>query len=331
MTVKPIQPDSINLQAETITTEEMGQLETIWRRFRKHRLALLGAIIFGLFVLGAATANLIAPQVPSGSASGVTRAPGAILPDPMRNDPVNQHLKPGAAGHLLGTDEVGRDILSRLLYGAQVSLYVGVMATLGSEIVGAIVGAISGYYGGSIDQVLMRVVDFMLTLPLLPILLVLSAMMAGVITQPFARINFLVLILVIFGWMGPARLVRGVVLSLRSQEFTEASRALGASDWRIIVRHMMPNALAPIIVSSTLSVGDFIIIEAALSFLGFGVQAPTPSWGNMLTRVQDYMFLNPTLAIWPGLCIFLTVLSINFMGDGLRDALDPRMRNKGAG
>jgi peptide/nickel transport system permease protein len=140
-------------------------------------------------------------------------------------------------------------------------------------------------------------------------------------------VNYLILILIAFGWMGSARLVRGVVLSLREQEFTEASRALGSSDVRIIFRHMLPNAAAPIIVASTLAVGNNIITEAALSFLGFGIQPPTPSWGNMLTRVQDYMFLNPTLALWPGLCIFLTVLSINFMGDGLRDALDPRMRN----
>jgi peptide/nickel transport system permease protein len=154
-------------------------------------------------------------------------------------------------------------------------------------------------------------------------------MLAGQASSAFARINFLVLILVIFGWMGSARLVRGVVLSLREQEFTEASKALGATDIRIILRHMIPNAIAPIIVNATLGVGTVIIVEAALSFLGFGVQPPTPSWGNMLTRVQDYMFLNPTLAIWPGLCIFLTVLSINFMGDGLRDALDPRMRNIG--
>jgi peptide/nickel transport system permease protein len=172
----------------------------------------------------------------------------------------------------------------------------------------------------------MRIVDFMLTLPLLPILLVLSVVIAVSAPTSFQRINYLILILILFGWLSTARLVRGVVLSLRQQEFAEASRALGSSDLRIILRHMLPNALAPVIVASTLAVGDFVVTEAALSFLGFGVQPPTPSWGNMLTSVQEYMFLNPTLAIWPGLCIFLTVLSINFMGDGLRDALDPRMR-----
>ncbi|HEC22310.1 MAG TPA: ABC transporter permease [Chloroflexi bacterium] len=318
----------MDLHSETLLTmEEASQLQLVWKRFRRHRLALLGAVMLSIFVLAALFAPLLAPPVPRGA--NTTKV--GLLPDPTAIDPINQHLPPGTKGHILGTDEVGRDILSRLLYGARVSLYVGLMATLGSESIGAIIGAISGYYGGVIDTIAMRVTDFMLTLPLLPILLVLSAMMAGRAPTAFARINYLIIILVAFGWMTSARLVRGVVLSLREQEFTEASKALGASDVRIILRHMLPNAIAPIIVNATLAVGGYIIVEAALSFLGFGVQPPTPSWGNMLTRVQDYMFQNPTLAIWPGLCIFLTVLSINFMGDGLRDALDPRMRSERVG
>lgn len=326
MAVQPMQTD-LRMAAEAISTEEVTQFQAIWKRFRKHRLAVMGMVVLAIFVLTALTAPLVAPKLAQGAPG--TRVAGALLPSPFAVDPVNKHLKPGASGHILGTDEVGRDILSRLIYGARVSLYVGLVATLGSELIGSLVGAVSGYYGGMVDQVLMRIVDFMLTLPTLPILLVLSAMLAGQSSSAFARINFLILILVVFGWMGSARLVRGVVLSLREQEFTEASKALGATDLRIILRHMIPNAIAPIIVNATLGVGTVIIVEAALSFLGFGVQPPTPSWGNMLTRVQDYMFLNPTLAIWPGLCIFLTVLSINFMGDGLRDALDPRMRNVG--
>ncbi|MBN1313178.1 MAG: ABC transporter permease [Anaerolineae bacterium] len=301
-------------------------MKVVWKRFRKHRLAMVGASILLIFVLAALIAPILAPRVPQGS--GLTKV--GLLHDPLAVDPANKHLTPGADGHILGTDEVGRDVFARLLYAAQVSLYVGIMAMLGSEIIGALLGAISGYYSDSaIDSLLMRLTDFMLTLPLLPILLVLSALLASIAPSPFARLNYLIIILIIFGWMSPARLVRGVVLSLRQQEFTEASRALGASDLRIILHHMLPNAMAPIIVSSTLAVGDYIIVEAALSFLGFGVPAPLASWGNMLTSVQDYMFMNPTLAIWPGLCIFLTVLSINFMGDGLRDALDPRMRGRG--
>jgi peptide/nickel transport system permease protein len=315
------------LESEVILTKEESQLQVTWRRFRKHRLAVVGLILLCIFTAAALLAPAIAPTLAQG-ASG-TKVAGALLPSPMAVDPVNKHLTPGTAGHILGTDEVGRDILARLLYGARVSLYVGLVATLIAESFGALIGAISGYYGGTIDQVMMRAVDFMLTLPGLPILLVLSAMMAGRLSGAFVRINFLVVILVIFGWMTSARLVRGVVLSLRNQEFIEASKALGASDLRIILGHMLPNAVAPIVVNATLSVGGVIITEAALSFLGFGVQAPTPSWGNMLTGVQNYMFRTPTLAIWPGLCIFLTVLSINFMGDGLRDALDPHLRTRG--
>ena len=317
MAVQQLQGDM--LQAEQILSPEERQIAVIWRRFSKHRLALLGGVILGVFVLLALLAPVLAPAVPRGS--NLTQV--GLLPDPNAIDLVNQHVKPGVQGHILGTDEVGRDILSRLLHAARVSLYVGLMATLGAEIIGALVGATSGYYGGSTDSILMRATDFMLTLPLLPILLVLSVMLVKtasdwsfgflgttvIIPSTFIRLNLLIIILVAFGWMSPARLVRGVVLSLRQQEFTEASRALGASDLRVILRHMLPNALAPIIVSFTLSVGDYIVLEAALSFLGFGVQPPTASWGNMLTRVQDYMLTNPMLAIWPGLCIFLTVLS----------------------
>jgi peptide/nickel transport system permease protein len=325
MAVQQLQPEQALQAEQLLTTEELSQFQTIWRRFRKHRLALVGMVMLSIFVVAALIAPVLAPRVAAGA--GTTRV--GLLYDPFAIDPVNNHLKPGTGGHILGTDEVGRDIFSRLLFGARVSLFVGLMATLGSEGIGMLVGAVSGYYGGTVDTVLMRITDFMLTLPLLPILLVLSALLASSAPTAFLRLFYLILILVVFGWMGSARLVRGVVLSLRQQEFTEASRALGASDTRIILRHMLPNALAPIIVNATLQVGSYIITEAALSFLGFGVQQPTPSWGNMLTSVQDYMFMNPTLALWPGLCIFLTVLSINFMGDGLRDALDPRMRGRG--
>ncbi|NDJ53484.1 MAG: ABC transporter permease [Chloroflexi bacterium] len=324
-----VQPQA--LDAETLlTTEELSQFQIVWRRFRKHRLALIGGVIVIFFVSVALLADVLAPTVPPGY--GAIRLEGALLPSPRAVNPAFQHLGPfersDQAMHILGTDEVGRDILARLIHGARVSLYVGIAAMLGGEIIGSLLGAASGYYGGRVDALMMRVTDFMLTLPQLPILLVLSAALSGRISSEFWRINFLILILVIFGWMGSARLVRSVVLSLREQEFTEASKSLGASDLRIILRHMLPNAMSIIIVNATLAVAGLIIVESALSFLGFGVQPPTPSWGNMLTRVQDYMFQNPTLAIWPGLCIFLTVLSINFVGDGLRDALDPRLRNE---
>ena len=283
-----------------LTTEEMSQMTVIWRRFRKHRLALI-SLIFIVFLLAVA---ILAPW---------------LMPYPYDEIDVPNAFAPPSREHLMGTDQLGRDVLSRLMWGTRISLYVGIAATLLGQIFGVFVGAVSGYYGGRVDSLLMRLVDFFLTLPSLPLLLVLSVILA-------ASVNTVIIILAILGWMGAARLVRGVVLSLREQEFIEASHALGMSDWKIIFRHMIPNSMAPVIVSITLGIGTTIIVEAALSFLGFGVRPPTPSWGNMLNRVQDYILMNPLLAVYPGLAIFLTVLAFNFMGDGLRDALDPRLK-----
>lgn len=289
------------LEAEQLlTTEEVGQATVIWRRFRKHKLAL-ASMIFLLFLLAVA---ILAPW---------------IMPYPYEEIDVPNAFAPPSAQHWMGTDQLGRDVLSRMMWGTRISLYVGIVATLIGQIFGVFVGAIAGYYGGRVDMLLMRLTDFFLTLPALPLLLVLSVIIG-------ASVNGVIFILAMLGWMATARLVRGVVLSLREQEFIEASRALGVSDSTIIIRHMIPNSMAPVIVSVTLGVGTTIIVEAALSFLGFGVRPPTPSWGNMLNRVQDYVLMNPMLAIYPGVAIFLTVLAFNFMGDGLRDALDPRLK-----
>ena len=290
-----------DLQAEELLTqEEMSQMAVIWRRFRKHKLALI-SLVFILLLLAVA---ILAPW---------------IMPYPYDEIDVPNAFGAPSAAHPMGTDQLGRDVLSRLMWGTRISLYVGIAATVIGHLIGIFVGAISGYYGGAADSILMRITDFFLTLPSLPLLLVLSVILA-------ASVNTVILILGLLGWMAAARLVRGVVLSLREQEFIEASHALGMSDGKIILRHMIPNAMAPIIVSITLGIGTTIIVEAALSFLGFGVRPPTPSWGNMLNRVQDYILMNPILAIYPGLAIFLTVLAFNFMGDGLRDALDPRLK-----
>lgn len=285
---------------ELLTTEEAGQLTVIWRRFKKHKLALI-SLIFIVFLLLVA---ILAPW---------------IMPYPYDEIDVPNAFAPPSAQHWMGTDQLGRDVLSRLMWGTRISLYVGIVATLLGQIFGVLVGAVSGYYGGRTDTLLMRLTDFFLTLPALPLLLVLSVILS-------ASVNTVIIILAMLGWMGAARLVRGVVLSLREQEFIEAAHALGMPDWQIIVRHMIPNSMAPVIVSVTLGIGTTIIVEAALSFLGFGVRPPTPSWGNMLNRVQDYILMNPLLAVYPGVAIFLTVLSFNFMGDGLRDALDPRLK-----
>jgi peptide/nickel transport system permease protein len=238
----------------------------------------------------------------------------------------------GRPGHLLGTDKLGRDILSRLLYAGRISLSVALIVTVLVTIVGTVIGAVAGTFGKWVDTLLMRLTDMMLTLPQLPLLLIISSSLRQFVQlQQFLgsslSVVIIVFVLVLFGWMANARLVRGSVLSLRNMEYIEACRALGAGDSRVIFQHLIPNSLAPIIVSATLGFGGVIISESALSFLGFGIMPPVPTWGNMLNEARsaplEYLF---TQALSPGFCIFLTVLSINFIGDGLRDALDPRLK-----
>jgi peptide/nickel transport system permease protein len=230
-------------------------------------------------------------------------------------------MSPPSWKHPLGTDELGHDVLTRLLYAGRVSLLVGFSAAVASALLGTLVGLISGFYGGWLDNLLMRFVDVMLSIPDLPILIILARYFGGSLLG-------IVAVITAFGWMGTARLVRGEVLRLKNTDFVEAARALGASPARIMGRHLVPNALAPVIVAATLAVGGAILTEAALSYLGFGIQPPTPSWGNMLQNAQDFIWRTPLLAFWPGLMIFLTVLAFNFFGDGLRDALDPRLRTR---
>ncbi len=294
-----------------LTLREESRLSLIWRRFRRHRLAVLGGIVILFFLIVALLAPLIAPY-----------------------DPLEQNLKLKNAGpsreHLLGTDELGRDTLSRLMYAARISLFVAFTVVLISETIGVIIGAISGFYGGWVDSLIQRFVEFMLSLPTLPLLLALSAIFRDVIIPGLSRewssAVVIVLVLTSLQWITASRLVRGMVLSLREQEFTQAARALGMSNMGIILRHMIPNAIAPVIVSATLNLGGVIVVESALSFLGFGIQPPIPTWGNMLQNVQNDMWTQPAKAFYPGLCIFLASLSFNYIGDGLRDALDPRLK-----
>jgi peptide/nickel transport system permease protein len=283
----------------------------IWKRFKRHRLALFSG---ALLVLIAGTAAL---------------APLLHLQDPNAIDSVNwtgDPLPPGFAGHLLGTDELGRDLLARLIYGAQISLQVAFFAVLMEVIIGTVLGALAGYYGGWIDYLIMRVTDVFLSIPLLPLLLVLTAIVSATSSKAALGFGVIVVIIGALSWMQVAPLVRASFLSLREKEFAEAARAVGNSDLRIIFRHLLPNAVAPIIVSATLDVAGVIITESTLSFLGFGIQQPTASWGNMLANSQSNMADAPWVAIFPGLCILVTVLAINYLGDGLRDALDPNMR-----
>ncbi|MEQ8817063.1 MAG: ABC transporter permease [Thalassobaculum sp.] len=247
-------------------------------------------------------------------------------------------LQPPSAEHPLGTDELGRDLLLRLLYGGRVSLTVGVVAALAASSIGTAVGLAAGYLGGRADALLMRLADGVIALPLLPLLIVLAAVdltklglspeAAGSQTVLLAR---LVVLVALVGWPTTARLVRAATLSLRQREFVAAARALGFSPLRVAVRHVLPNAAAPILVATTLAVGNVVLFESVLSFLGLGIRPPTPSWGNMLTGAQELIWESPRLAVWPGMLIFATVVSVNLLGDALRDALDPRSRRRSAG
>lgn len=236
--------------------------------------------------------------------------------------------------HLLGTDELGRDVLIRLVFGTRVSVSVGLLVAIVAGLIGLLVGSLAGYYGGRTDAVLMRVTDALLSLPILVVLIVVSAIdlgkvfggtpLAFIVQSQYESVIKMVLILCLFSWMQAARLVRGSILSIKEQEFILAARVLGARDRTIIGAHIVPNVIAPLLVAVTLGIGNAILFEAALSFLGLGIQPPTPSWGNMLNNAQEMVQHAPTLAILPGLLILFTVISFNYVGDGLRDAIDPR-------
>jgi peptide/nickel transport system permease protein len=385
----------------TLATKNQSTGNKTLRRFTKHRAAMVSAVILTLLVLVSVFAPIVAPYPPD------------------KIDPSNLYAA-SSSQHWMGTDGLGRDVFSRVLYAGRVSLLVGVVVALVSAIIGVIMGLLAGYFSGTpwllsvgmgsrlwterknaegsgfiwrtglrwlvwagivafllqitaqfsstfsglgailtwavggglalvtayfafykaivvdVDNAISRLIDVMLALPDIPFLLILAGLLANpdvalgnVLNSVFGEARSIVLIifvLTLFGWLGTARVIRGLVLSLRQQEFTDAARAVGVSDWRIMLRHLLPNALAPILVQVTLSVGGVIVSEAALSFLGFGIQEPTPSWGNMLSSAQEAIFQNPFTVFWPGLFILLTSLSINFLGDGLRDALDPRSR-----
>jgi peptide/nickel transport system permease protein len=314
--------------------EEQTQFQVITRRFMRHKLAVLSLFLMVVVFTSSLFAKQIAPYGPTEIALGDVFA-----------TPLSTSTESGKI-HYLGTDHLGRDYFSRILYAARISLSVSLTVVIGSVVVGSLFGAVSGFYGGVIDDVFMRAVEFLLTIPTLPILLIMSSILLQApetIPIPEVVINLtadvmyiapreaqqvllVILVLMSFGWLGIARLMRGMVLSIKNQDFVEAARALGVSDLNIIVRHLIPNAFAPIIVSASLALAEYIILEAALSFIGFGIQDPTPTWGNMLAFTQSYMFQHPWLPLVPGLPIFICALTFNFVGDGLRDALDPRLK-----
>lgn len=322
------------LAGDAITTPEEKPWQVILRRFSKHRLAVISTVVMAIIFVVSVFAQQIAPFKPDELTVGnYFLAAGSVQESTGRV-------------HYLGTDNIGRDYFSRLIYAGRISLTVAVTSVIISTLIGVAVGAYSGFYGGWVDSILMRFVEFMLTIPFLPLLLILSSMLLRnenliPIPEPILRVAgqimllstrdarqavVIVIVLAGTGWLTSARLMRGMVLSLRGQTFAEAAQALGASNARIIFTHMIPNAMAPIIVEATLALAGYIIAEAALSFLGFGIQDPVPTWGNMLSATQGFMFDRPWLPLIPGFPIFLCSLAFNFIGDGLRDALDPRLK-----
>jgi peptide/nickel transport system permease protein len=297
------------LTTQKMYREEQTMSQMVWRAFRRHKPAMVGLSIMVIFALASILAPLITPY------------------DPEKTE-LSRMLEPPSADHIMGTDELGRDLLTRILYGGRVSLSIGVMAMGLAVVVGAAVGGLAGYYGGWVDNVLMRLTDMMLAFPQLFVLIILALALRDLPIEAlrgtaFASILSIVLVIAVLAWMQVARLVRASFLSLKEKEFTEAARCLGVSNIRIMLRHLLPNALSPIIVAATFRVATSIITESGLSYLGFGVQPPTPTWGNMLKNAQEQMTRAPWTAIFPGLMIFITVIAINFVGDGLRDALDP--------
>jgi len=290
--------------------EAQGVLQMAWRRFRRDRLAMIGGIVLIVLVLLALGAPLASRYVTGLAPEQIEL--GATLKAP------GYQRTPTSRIHWLGTDELGRDVLTRALYGGRISLYVSFLTVLISLTVGTLIGAFSGYYGGWADNVLMRFVDIVIAIPALFLLILIA-----VVFRP--GVTGLALVLASISWTGVSRLVRAEFLALKRRDFVDAARVVGARPGRIIFRHILPNATSPIIVAATLSIGNVILTETALSFLGMGVQPPAPSWGNMLTKSQQYLYRAPFLIVIPGLFIFVTVLAANLMGNGLRDALDPRM------
>jgi len=292
---------AVNMAALEVEYEHRSELLRGWRRFKSNRAALAGAVFIILIVLMAIFAEQISPYDPIEIVSGMR----GVAP---------------SRDHPLGWDHVGRDLLSRVIFGSRVALIVGLVASVVAVTIGVAVGAAAGYFGGWVDAALMRLTDTLMAFPLIALMIVLAAVLGP----------SLVTTLIVIGtttWSRYARVVRADVMSLKEQEFIIAARAAGVRDFRIIWRHILPNVLAPVIVLATLGVGGIIIFEAALSFLGLGIQPPRPSWGRTLADGRAYITLYPHIAIAPGVMIFITVLAFNLFGDGLRDALDPRQRD----
>jgi peptide/nickel transport system permease protein len=271
-----------------------------WERFKKNRMAVISIVILATLIILALLAPVIAPY------------------DPADQDLLNR-LKAPSADHWFGTDDLGRDVFTRVLYGARVSLSVGIFSVIFNVIIGVTVGAIAGYYGGKVDSILMRFVDIMLAFPQFFLLIT-------VVTLLKPSLFNIIMVLTAFGWMGKARLLRGQILSVKNREYIDAARSMGLPDRRIIFFHVLPNAIAPVIVAAAMNMGSMILTESGLSFLGLGIQPPTASWGNLLQSAQSLKIMveAPWYPVFPGMMIFITIMCFNFLGDGLRNAFDSK-------
>lgn len=287
------------IRAEGVSHVQRSNVRIAWEKFLRHRLAIASTVVLFFLALLCFLAPFIAPYEFDAIDLGSIR-------------------KPPGAGHILGTDALGRDLFTRLLYGGRISITIGLTAALLGTTVGTLIGALAGYYGGRVDNLLMRFTDLAYSIPTLPLIIVISAYAS-------TQAPGIVLIIGLFSWMSTARVVRGAILSVKENEYVTAARALGARDGMIITRHVLPNIFNSIVVGATLGVGYAIIVESSLSFLGLGVSPPTPTWGNMLMDSQATMATQPWLTVYPGMAILITVLCVNFIGDGLQDALDPTL------
>ncbi|MBO2519665.1 MAG: ABC transporter permease [Firmicutes bacterium] len=288
-------------QARTSQGDELSgpaNAARFWRTFRRHRLGLVGLVIVGTMVLAAVGAPYLAPA------------------DPLAQDILRARLQPPSAAHPLGTDELGRDLLSRLIYGARISLTIGLLAEGTALLIGSVIGALAGFLGGRVDDLLMRITEIFMAIPSLLFLIAVVA-----ILEP--NVVTIALALGVIGWPSEARVMRSQVLAVKNLEYVTAAHALGLRPYQVLLRHILPNALSPMIVVGTLGIAGAILTEATLSFLGLGIQQPIPSWGTMVYTGQNYIFTAWWYAVFPGLAIMLTVLGFNFVGDALRDALDP--------
>ena len=303
------------LTPDELETPPLSLTQLAWRRFKRHRPAMIGLVVLSLLVIYALGGSI-------------------FLSEKFANfNDTSQRLLAPTIDHPFGTDSIGRDVLARTIYGGQISLLIGLTAVVVETILGILVGALAGFYGGIVDNILMRITEAMLNIPEIFLLIVMAKYFGGKIPELdlFGRtfsgsVVVIVLIIGLTSWMYLARIVRAQFLSLKENEFVLAARATGTRNIDIIFRHILPNSVAPIVVSATLGVANAILAEAYISFLGLGVQPPTATWGNMLDGANNYLESAPWLWFFPGLLILLTVLSINFLGDGLRDALDPRSR-----